>query len=71
MNITMNLYQKFCDGSSLSDSEVIDGEHYFGHLADQLQSLGPRFFFAGNELRRCAREFESFRIARNLKRVES
>jgi hypothetical protein len=44
-----DVYGKWRVGAALTDKEVEDGLAFFTDLADKLDVLGPRFFFAFRE----------------------
>lgn len=58
------IYEKYCNGDSLTDDEVNVGEQHFQKLADQMRALGPPFLLATRELQRVATGLESYRTAR-------
>lgn len=64
---TKNIYTKYCDGTSLTDKEVLEGEKFFRGLADQLFWAGPAFVISAKEANRTYLGLHGFREARKLK----
>jgi hypothetical protein len=62
-----NIYEKYCNGDSLTDEEVIAGEKHFLQLASLLYYSGTAFVIAAKEVNRTYIGLKDFREARGLK----
>lgn len=58
------VYDKFIDGSPLTDEDLEEGIKFFQDLTDKLSCLGPVFQLSANEARRVLFAFEGFKRAR-------
>lgn len=64
---TKSLYEKYCDGDSLTDAEVSDGIVKFEATERALLALGPYFSVARKECSRVYQSFKNFANARSQK----
>lgn len=62
-----DIYEKYCDGDSLTDEEVLAGEKHFLELASMLYCSGTAFVIAAKEANRVCMALKGFREARELK----
>lgn len=60
------VYQKFLNGDSLSNQEILDGIEFFEDLTDKLDSLGERFRLQANECLRVTQALKHYKLARGL-----
>lgn len=60
------LYEKFVNGDSLSNREVLDGYFHFRRMASDLVQSGPVFKLAATEAFRVADTLKSYADSRNL-----
>ena len=68
---TKSLYEKYCDGDSLTDAEVSDGIVKFEAAERALLALGPCFSVARKECSRVYQYFKNFADARSQKAVQA
>lgn len=61
-----SLYDKFCEGDSLTDEEVLSGLFYFRKLSEDLVCLGPTFRLVANEAFRVWNRLFDMATARKL-----
>jgi len=54
------IYEKFCNGDSLSDSDLEIGIYHFKNTGELLSASGPVFKLAANEAWRVALRLEDF-----------
>lgn len=64
-----SLYEKYCNGDSLTNEEVREGAKFFPRLANDLHTCGPTFKLAANEMRRIGNAFIEFNLARTRKKA--
>jgi hypothetical protein len=59
-------YEKFINGDSISDRELLNAVPFFKQLADNLTYMGPVFHLAANEAHRVYAKLFDFKVARGL-----
>ena len=67
VSIIEGIYNKFCNGDSLSDDELTIGINHFRPLGDMLFRSGPVFRLAAQEANRVASRFEDYKESRSRK----
>ena len=60
------LYEKYCNGDSLTDEEVTEGEIFFRELAGMLYDAGLAFYITAKEANRVYLGLRGYREARKL-----
>lgn len=66
-SVIETIYTKFCNGDSLTDTDLDIGIKHFDELATLLMKSGPVFRLAASEALRVMMRFEEFRTARSCK----
>ena len=61
-----DVYEKYCNGDNLTDSEVLDGMKFFSDLAAMLSISGPVFKLAFLEANRISERLIGMVTARKL-----
>jgi len=59
-------YQKYLNGDSITDAELLAGYQAFKTAGDALIKLGPAFTLACDESYRVVNKFKDFILARGL-----
>jgi len=67
MRPTRDLYDAYCNGDSLQDTDVIEGEKHFRRLSALFFESGPAFKIAAKESYHVYLGYRGFREARGLK----
>ena len=61
------IYEKVCNGDSLTDEEVLKGMKFYRQLTNDLMKCGPVFALARNEANRTYMKLYDFAQARGLR----
>lgn len=64
MHTARLVYEKFCNGDAIGDSELAEALAFFKKLENDLSVLGPVFRLSANEAGRVARSLQDFTDAR-------
>ena len=62
-----DIYEKYVNGDSLTDDEVLEGEKHFKILSDLLYQSGEAFAITAKEANRTYLGLQGYRVSRGLK----